>query len=158
MVPLALLALLLIGSASGRRGNGGGPAGTAGPQLGVPVRDGQLEFTLTQWRCGVPEIGQGFWSRQARGQYCLADLTVRNIGRESRTLFEPLITLYDTDGHRHNPDAAARFYLGNRSVWGSVDPGETVSGTAAFDIPRSVQGDRLELHDGLFSGGTRLLL
>jgi hypothetical protein len=33
-----------------------------------------------------------------------------------------------------------------------------VSGSAAFDIPESTRGDRLELHDGLLSGGTRVLL
>jgi len=170
LVPLGLLVLLTVGSSGWRRQNGeattlprgsapapGRPA-DARPQIGVPVRDGQLEFVLEKWRCGVPEIGHGIWVRRASGQYCLADLRVRNIGTDSRTLFEPLVKLYDADGKRHNAQPGARFYLGDQTLWSAVDPGETVSGTAAFDIPESSRGDRLELHDGLLSGGTHLLV
>jgi hypothetical protein len=173
LIPLALLVLLLANSAS-RHTPGGGPSTQSGgstasgghsaadarPQLGVPVRDGQLEFVLTRWRCGVPEIGAGIWVHPAAGQYCLADLEVHNIGGGSRTLFEPLVKVHDKDGRTYEADARARFYLGasSRGLWASVEPGEEVSGTAAFDVPESALPVQLELHDGLLSGGTRLLL
>jgi hypothetical protein len=124
----------------------------------VPVRDGQLEFVLTRWRCGVPEIGHDIWTHRARGQYCLADLEVRNIGNDSRTLFEPLLKVHGPDGKRYDADARGRFYLDKQTLWSEVHPGETVSGTAPFEVPESVRPVELELHDGLLSGGTHLLL
>jgi len=159
----------LLASSSSRRGppDGattpppGSPAAPAArPQVGVPVRDGQLEFVLKRWRCGETQIGHGIWKHRARGQYCLADLQVRNIGQDSRTLFEPLLKVRDADGKRYEADARGRFYLGDdtQNLWDSVDPGNTVSGTAAFDVPASTRPVELELHDGLLSGGTRLLL
>jgi len=174
LIPLALLVLLLVSSASGHEPTDGSTAPSGGssatpatqpaadtrPQLGVPVRDGQLEFVLTRWRCGVPEIGEGIWVRPASGQYCLADIEVHNIGRGSRTLFEPLVKVHDQDGTTYDADVRGRFYLGEdgRALWAPLDPGGEASGTVAFDVPESAHLVQLELHDGLLSGGTRLLL
>jgi hypothetical protein len=168
LVLLILLSLrfsdLYLPGQGSSNGAGSGTAPTTGPtvalrpQIRMPVRDGQLEFVLERWRCGIPQIGEGQYAHPADGQYCLADLTVRNIGDQRRMLVEPLLAVQDTDGQWYPADTGARQYLGEQSLWDAVDPGQAVTGTAAFDIPRSSRADRLELHDSPFSDGIQLLL
>jgi Domain of unknown function (DUF4352) len=42
---------------------------------------------------------------------------------------------------------------GGRLLSTHLNPGQRLEGTLAYDIPRSVTPSRVELHDGLFSGG-----
>jgi hypothetical protein len=131
----------------------GGPAG-----LGVPVRDGQLEFVVTSWRCGVGKLSRGPLSRRARGQYCLAELTTRNIGRQPRTLVEWFEKLHDTGGRTYRAEVAARVFVPDQTIWDVVGPGETARGTLAFDIPAAARAASLELHDGVVSNGVAVAL
>jgi len=162
---LGLLVLLAAvtrdppGSADSQRGgsaSGAQPGGPAG--LNVPVRDGQLEFVVRSWRCGVKQIGRGPLSRRAKGQYCLAGVQARNIGKQPRTLTELYEKVRDTAGHRYGADLRGRLFFPDESIWDLISPGETVAGTLAFDIPVSAQASVLELHDGPISGGAIVAL
>jgi hypothetical protein len=147
------------GGQSGQRGPGAsGQTGRAAAGVGVPVRDGQLEFVVTSWRCGVGRLSRGPISRRPHGQYCLAALTARNIGGQPRTLVEWIEKLHDTSGHTYNAEVSARLLIPDQNIWDVVSPGETAHGTLAFDIPVDAQPASLELHDGVVSDGTAVSL
>jgi hypothetical protein len=101
----------------------------------------------------VDKLSQGPVSRRPHGQYCLAGLQVTNIGNQPRTIVEWYEKMHASDGRGYQADFGARFFLGDRTIWGTVDPGEVARGTLAFDVPTDVRPRRLELHDGPISGG-----
>jgi len=178
LIPLVLLVLLVVVLSSANRTDPssgaalpgaqdssvprptGGPTTTRPPSptpeptagLGVPVRDGQLEFTVRSWRCGVRQLGRGLFTREPQGQFCLAEVRARNIGSDARTLFEAWEKLRD-GGKTYSADFPARFFVGKQTLWDQVNPGNTVRGTLVFDIPTDARPEGLELHDGPVSGG-----
>ena len=154
LVPLALLAVFVLVT----NRDGATPPPTAGSQLGTPVRDGNLEFVVSQVRCGVPEVGNGLVTRTAGGQYCLADVRARNVKDSARTLYEPFEKLVDSAGHKHSADLSMRLVFRDQTLWDRIEPGQQVSGTMVFDIPRDVTATSLELHDGIASGGVTVRL
>jgi hypothetical protein len=154
VLPLALLALVVL---LANRGDST-QSPKAGSQLGAPVRDGNLEFVVSRVRCGVPSVGSGLLKRTAGGQYCLADVRVTNVKDDARTLYEPFQKLVDSTGHKHSADLTMRLVLGNQTLWDKVEPGQQVSGTMVFDIPRDTTARSLELHDGIASGGVTVRL
>jgi hypothetical protein len=154
LIPLGLLACVVLLS---DRGQGTAPPRT-GPQLGQPVRDGNLEFVVSQVRCGVSEVGGGLAKRTADGQYCLADVQVTNVKNDARTLYEPFQKLVDSAGHKHSADITMRVVFRDQTLWDTVEPGQRVSGTMVFDIPLDATAQSLELHDGIASGGVTVRL
>jgi hypothetical protein len=150
-VGLALLLVLLP--------NRPQPAVTpTGPQLGRPVRDGQLEFVVRSVRCGVTQLGSGTLASPAEGQYCLLRVEVTNVKDQPRRLYEPVQKLHDSAGDKHGAIFSARLYLPEQTLWDEVRPGESVGGTMVFDIPADRQAVALELHDGIASGGVTVRL
>ncbi|HST66937.1 MAG TPA: DUF4352 domain-containing protein, partial [Mycobacteriales bacterium] len=154
ILPLGLLAVVVLLS---NRGDSTRPP-TTGSQLGAPVRDGNLEFTVSRVRCGVRELGSGLVKRTATGQYCLADVKVKNVKDDARTLYEPFQKLVDSAGDKHGAEISMRLVLRDQTLWDKVEPGRQVSGTMVFDIPRDAKPERLELHDGIASGGVTVRL
>ena len=157
LVAAVVLALLAVASNLGEddRRPGGGP-----PGLGDPVRDGQFEFVVRSVDCGAGSVGQGVARKQAQDQFCLVAFEVENSGTEGRTFGGGQQFLFDSDGNRHDPDldATAR-HEGDGRLWSShLNPGQRLEGTLVYDVPRSVTPSRVELHDGLFSGGATVEL
>jgi hypothetical protein len=154
LIPLGLLAVIVL--LSNRDGSTPPPA--RGAQIGAPVRDGNLEFVVTGIRCGVPEVGSGLITRTAKGQYCLADVRVRNVKDSSRILFESYEKLVDSAGGKHSADLSMRVIYRDQTLWAKIEPGQQVRGTMVFDIPRGSRAERLELHDSPASGGVTVRL
>jgi hypothetical protein len=152
LVPLLLLLLVVLAPRESRPTTPPGDTPT-GSDVGRPVRDGQLEFVVQSWRCGVRQLGEGALARRPKGQFCLADVRVRNIGTQGRTLVEPAQKLRDAAGGEHSADFPARFYFTGQTLWENVGPGSAVRGTMAFDVPADARPTELELHDSPFSGG-----
>gem|GEM_PF-1213799 len=129
------------------------------PGLGDPVRDGQFEFVVRSVGCGVRSVGEGFGQRTALGQFCLVSLRVENTGTEGRTFGAAQQYLFDRDGNRHDPDLEATAGNGGDRLWAThLNPGQRLAGTLVYDVPRTVVPDRVELHDGPFSGGASVAL
>jgi hypothetical protein len=154
LVPLTLLAVIVL--LSNRADSI--PPSQAGSGLGTPVRDGNLEFVVSRVRCGVSQVGSGLLTRTAGGQYCLADVRATNVKRDARTLYEPFQKLVDSAGHKHSADLTMRVVFRDQTLWDKIEPGQQVSGTMVFDIPRDVTARALELHDGIASGGVTVRL
>jgi hypothetical protein len=150
-----LLLLLAVATDLGdRRNQDPGP-----PGLGDPVRDGQFEFVVRSVDCGTRSVGEGFAHRTALGQFCLVSLRVENTGNQGRTFQGGQQYLFDRDGNRHDPDLAATAGNGGDRLWAiHLNPGQRLAGTLVYDVPEAAVPGRVELHDGLFSGGVSVTL
>ena len=127
--------------------------------LGDPVRDGQFEFVVRSVDCGARSVGEDLGRRRALGQFCMVGLRVENTGGEGRTFGGGQQDLFDDVGTRHDPDLDATFRHGDGQLLSThLNPGQRLEGTLVYDVPDPVGLARVELHDGLFSGGVSVAL
>src|SRR5262245_19393188 len=69
--------------------------------IGQSVRDGGLEFTVSELQCGVDSDLLGV---PPRGQYCVASISAHNVSREPQT-FDPVRQVaYGPDGVKFGAD------------------------------------------------------
>jgi hypothetical protein len=139
---------------------GGSPTALPAP-MGTAVRDGKFEFTVKSMRCGATSVGTGGVTKKAQGKYCLIDVAVVNIGDQAQAMSASNQYLYDAAERRFDADSSASFYLeedAGRTIYEDINPGNSINGTLVFDVPTSVTPAVIELHDSLFSGGTKVAL
>jgi hypothetical protein len=127
-------------------------ASTAG--IGDPVRDGKFEFTVLAVKCGIHHVG-GSFGETAQGQFCLARMTVKNIGMEPQTFNASDQIAYDSAGNQMEADSMAS---SESAFLQDINPGNQVTGVVAFDIPTDQTLTFLELHDSTFSNGITVTL
>lgn len=140
-----------------------GQSAASGPtaRLGTPVRDGKFQFTVTNVRCNVTELGTPPFGTKAQGQFCLVTVKVQNIGDRAQTLFDGGQYLYDASGRRFSASSEAGIYANpnDQQVFITpINPGNAVTGSLVFDIPKGVTPTKIELHDSAFSGGVVVIL
>ena len=163
-----VLIVVVSVASSGSSGSKPGAAGAtakpahrnapAGARIGQAVRDGKFEFTVRSLTCGVKSVGSDVLGKKAQGQFCLAALTVKNIGNQAQTLDDSGQVAYDEAGRKFSADAEASLYANNgtSTFLNEINPGNAVAGTVVFDVPSGTKLTTLELHDSLFSGGARV--
>lgn len=131
-------------------------------KLNEPARDGQFEFVVKSVTCGKPSVtdASGYVSKTAQGQYCLADLTVKNIGNRQQYFSESDQKLLNSAGMQYSTDSTATLYNSNNSdaLLAQINPGNSVEGVLVFDIPKDQTPVTAELHDSAFSGGVKVNL
>jgi len=100
------------------------------------------------------EDRQGVPGRGGKGEFCVATVAVENAGDEAQTLDSSSQYAYvggkeysADSGVSHSTKQAQSFFLEE------IDPGNSVEGIVAFDVPEGAKPGRLELHDSPFSGG-----
>lgn len=130
------------------------------PKIGQPARDGKFEFTVTGITCGQPNVGSGYSTKTAQGQFCLLNVTVKNIGNEPQSLLADNQYLFNAAGQKYSADSSATMYAApSSSTWYSeINPGNTVSGTIVFDLPKDQTPVTAQLYDSMFSGGVKVNL
>ena len=131
-------------------------------KIGQAVRDGKFEFTVTGFSCGQTSVGTNqYLTKQAQGQYCMLNLTIKNIGDQSQSLFSGNQKLLN-GSTQYSADDTATMYAepnGSTTTWfNDINPGNSVSGTIVFDVPKGVTPTQAELHDSSFSGGVKVNL
>ena len=137
-------------------------AASAAPHLagiGTPVRDGKFQFTITKIT-SARNIG-GQFGQTAQGEYTIVHVTVTNIGSVAQSLDDSAQYLYDAKGRKFSADSAADIFANGSSnsvFFNSINPGNTVHGKIAFDLPPGDKAVKAELHDSLFSGGVTVSL
>ena len=131
-------------------------------KIGQPARDGDFEFVIKSIKKASSIGTDRYLTRKAQGEFVIVELSVKNIGDSSQLLSDSSQYLYDTPGNRYSADGAAGLYLsvdGASSVWFTqVNPGNTVTGKIAFDVPAGTKIATAELHDSTFSGGVTVNL
>jgi len=137
-------------------------AATETGKVGTAVRDGKFEFTIKSIKCGVPSVSDssGYITKSAQGQYCLVDVSVKNIGDKQQTFLESDQKLLNASNVEYSADSTATIYNGNNSdvFVNEINPGNTVEGTIVYDIPKDQTPVTAELHDSSFSNGVKINL
>jgi hypothetical protein len=131
-----------------------------GPGIGSAVRDGKFEFVVKGQKCGVARVGSEFLNQTAQGQYCLITMTIRNISDQPQTFSDSNQLGFNPAGAKYSSDTVASLYSneGNQTFYAEINPGNQVTGTVVFDIPKGMKLGKLELHDSAFSGGVDVRL
>jgi len=123
-------------------------------ELSTTGRDGMFEFTVESMECGIPEIGDQYWSETAQGEFCVATIRVTNVGDEPRMLVADSQKAYDAEGRQFDADDSVAGIIENQEAWyNDLNPGNSVVTEIAFDVPEGTQLTQLKLHDDFFSGG-----
>jgi hypothetical protein len=133
--------------------SGGSPASPVSPvsptsMVGRPVRDELFEFTVVTVQ---PHVAR-YQDRAARGEFVLVTVKVTNIGGQTRALDARSQVAYDTAG-RKLANCEPYVYPRPKTFWDNIAPGESVSGTVGFDVPKGTRLTRVELHDSPASSG-----
>jgi hypothetical protein len=149
--------------ASTGTGTGSSPAAQSGgssvAHIGDKVRDGKFEFTVIKvtHAKSVVDTSLGLGDT-AQGRYTIVTLKVTNIGNQSQTLDDSAQYAYDASGRKYSASSSADIDLsganGQGNTWlDDINPGNTVRGKIAFDMPTGVKAVKIELHDSMFSDG-----
>src|SRR5262249_20092749 len=126
--------------------------------------DGKFEFTVIKVRhaksVGDTSLGLG---ETAQGRFTIVTLRVTNIGNQSQTLDDSSQYVYDASGRKFTANSNADLDLsganGEGSTWlDNINPGNTVVGKIAFDMPSGDKAVKIELHDSMFSNGVIVTL
>lgn len=174
----AIIVIAAVSSAGGGGGSSPGPAPAGNPQgtvtqpaspppqpslarAGTAVRDGKFQFRVTSVShaksVGDTTYGLG---ETAQGEYTVLHVTVTNIGQQPQTLDDSSQYVYDSAGHKYDASTMADIDVnGNDQVFlNDINPGNTVNGELAFDMPDGTKAVKAELHDSAFSGGVQVAL
>jgi hypothetical protein len=130
-------------------------------KLNEVARDGKFEFTVASVECGKPSVGTNeYLTKQAQGQFCLVNITAKNIGSEAQTFDSSSQYLYDAANSKFSADGTASLYANPQgsTFLNQINPGNSVSGILVFDVPKDKTPITAELHDSPFSGGVKVAL
>jgi Domain of unknown function (DUF4352) len=174
-----VIALIIIGAIASALGGGnsGTSTGTGtstssgtssvaapAPGIGDKVRDGKFEFVITKVThaksVGDTSLGLG---DTAQGRYVILHIRVTNIGTEAQTLDDSSQYVYDAAGRKFSASTSADIDLsganGQNNTWfEDINPGNSVHGRIAFDLPAGDNAVKAELHDSAFSDGVTVKL
>jgi len=130
-------------------------------KVGQAANDGKFEFTVTSVECGKASVGANqYLTKTAQGQYCLLNVSVKNIGDQAQSLVSSNQYLLNASGQKYSADDTATLYNApNGTSWyNDINPGNSVTGAIVFDIPKDQTPATAELHDSAFSGGVKVNL
>jgi hypothetical protein len=135
------------------------PAATGAPGLGAKVRDGKFQFTVTGITHAKSVGDPSGLSQSAQGEYTILHVTVTDISNVSQVLDDSAQYVYDAQGRQYTADSTADLYIsGNDVFFTTINPGNTVHGEIAFDLPPGDSAVRAVLHDSALSGGVTVAL
>lgn len=180
-VILALVALSVIGAADGGKSAptasnssstpNSTPASSATSsttttlKIGQPAADGKLQFTITGFQCSVNQIEQPDDTDYVVTQgapYCVMKLSVEDTSTVSQSFDDDSQYLYDASSKQYSVDddatIAANDSDSNFMEDPTVNPGVTLTGTIAFDIPAGVTPTYAMFHDSELSNGVKVSL
>ena len=128
-------------------------------KLNDAVRDGKFEFVATSFECGATTLGSNeFLQEDAQGQFCVLDMTVKNIGNEAQLFSTTDQKLMSDAGASFSVDEEASYAISESYYFEEINPGNTLKVELAFDVPADANITTVELHDSAFSDGIEVSL
>lgn len=128
-------------------------------QLNVPAVDGKFEFTVTGMDCGTRQVG-GEYGVTAQGEFCMVDVTVKNIGTTAEMFDSGSQKAYDADGTEFTVDGGAEIHVNdqNQTLLENINPGNKVTGRLVYDVPSGTSLTSIVVHESMFTPGIRVPL
>jgi hypothetical protein len=140
-------------------GNQKGQNAVAGV-MGKASTDGKFEFTVTKMKCAVPSVGPSGFGQQAQGEFCLINVTIKNVGTSAEVFVDSSQQALDATGNTYSVDSGAAVYANEDSstFLEQINPGNTVKGVLVFDVPKGTKLASLILHESMFTAGIKVPL
>ena len=127
---------------------------------GTVVQDGKLAFAVLDVRRGVAEIGDTYFGTSpSTGAYSLVTLSVRNVSEEAVTFDGSYVVGIDRDGNSIPSDREAQYYANedNSGMLSTLQPGQEMTTSVAFDVPAGSRLTGVQVHDSVFSRGAIIM-
>ncbi len=139
--------------------NGKGKNAAAG-QMGQPIKDGKFEFTVTGIKCGVDRVGPAEFGEKAQGEFCLVDVSVKNVGDTAEVFLDASQKAYDAKGTEFTVDSGAATWANKdySTFLETINPGNQVKGKLVFDVPAGTKLAHVVLHESMFTAGVKVPL
>lgn len=118
------------------------------PGIGQEVRDGKFAFTVANVSRS-PRVG----TTQARGEFVVVKMTVKNTGDQPQDYFASNQKLFDTGGRQYAADPMA---IAKDAMVVNLNPGFDLNVMVPFDVPVGTTLATIEVHDSAFSGGAKI--
>lgn len=149
------------GGSTGSATDGGSASGGSAAKkddavgLNTAVKDDDIEFTVTGFKCGVTV--KTYQQLTPQGQFCQLDLSAKNVGSKQVMLSSTGIKLLDDKGAEYQPSSET-IGVEESLFIKAINPGNTMTGKVYVDVPTDVQPTRAVLQGGLFSKGAKVNL
>jgi hypothetical protein len=133
------------------------PSGGATFGSAQTVTDSGWTLNIHYLQCDIPRLGSGsIAGEDAKGQYCVVNLTVKNGTNESTRFFSSGQQAFDSAGTEYRSDLLASTYANykdHQDFVNPIAPGGTATGFVAWDMPTGKTIAKLQLHGELFDTG-----
>ena len=139
-------------------------ATSATPGLNQAANDGKFQFAISSFACGQSQLENDnqFESATAQGQFCVMKLNVKNIGSEAQQFDASAQYVYTADGKQLSYTSQGTIAANPTSSqcfsYPTINPGNSLDCSIAFDVPKGVTPTYATLHDSSFSSGVKVNL
>jgi uncharacterized protein DUF4352 len=163
---LALVALGTAGCGSSDSDDKAAPAPASASASAAPAggarsaAEGSFAFTVTGSKCGVKSVGPADLEQKATGQFCLVDVSVKNVGTKATLLDGGAQKGVDAQGKEYPVADLATVYLNDKSptLLEEIKPGAEVKGVLPFQVPAATELSAIVLHGSMSTPGVRVAL
>jgi hypothetical protein len=140
-------------------GNQSGKNAVAG-KMNTPATDGKFQFTVTSMKCSVDQVGDQYVNEKPQGEFCLVDVSIKNVGTSAETFYDGSQKAYDDANTEYSVDSGAAIYANKDSstFLEQINPGNTVKGKLVFDVPQGTKLSAVVLHESMYTAGVRVSL
>jgi hypothetical protein len=126
---------------------------------GAAAQAGDFQITVSGVETGIPQVGDTiagtFFGEKAQGSYVLVHLSVKNTGSSAAYFTSDDVKILDAQKREFSADDAASLYIKANAdtLFGQINPGNTMQGVIAFDVPVGTAPATLQYAGGLLSSG-----
>ncbi|WP_349827336.1 DUF4352 domain-containing protein [Brevibacterium litoralis] len=118
--------------------------------VGDPVEVGDWTITVTGIEDGISSVGNEYFGEEAQGQYVKVGLEVTNNGSSAEYFSDSAVTLLDADGNEYSSSTDSMYLEEGAVIFDEINPGNTLDGTALYDVPEGVEITTISISDGFF--------
>ncbi|MFT3888957.1 MAG: DUF4352 domain-containing protein [Arachnia sp.] len=119
--------------------------------LGDTVTSGDWTFTVTKVLKPTKTIGEDYLKTEARGEFIVMQVALTNEGDSAEYLTASQIKLVSAGKTYETSSEAAIYLKGAVSLLDQVNPGLTVEGKIAFEVPEGTEPEEIQFSGGLFA-------